>query len=42
MRMGKIQAKDLLTHSYPLDEIREAFRVFMAREGGAIRIVLHP
>jgi L-iditol 2-dehydrogenase len=42
MRMGKIQAKDLLTHSYPLDQIQEAFRVFMAREGGAIRIVLHP
>ncbi len=42
MRMGKIQARDLLTHSYPLDQIQEAFRVFMAREGGAIRIVLHP
>ena len=42
MRMGKIQAKDLLTHSYHLDQIQEAFRVFMAREGGAIRIVLHP
>jgi L-iditol 2-dehydrogenase len=42
MRMGKIQAKDLLPHSYPLDQIQEAFRVFMAREGGAIRIVLHP
>jgi len=42
MREGKIKAKDLLTHSYPLDQISEAFRVFMAREGGAIRIVLHP
>jgi threonine dehydrogenase-like Zn-dependent dehydrogenase len=42
MREGKIVAKDLLTHSYKLDEITEAFRVFMAREGGAIRVVLHP
>lgn len=42
MSEGKIQAKPLLTHSFPLDQLREGFDVFMERRDGAIKVVIHP
>ncbi len=42
MSEGKIRGKEIITHSYKLDQIREAFDVFMERKGGAIKVVVHP
>ena len=42
MRQGKINARPLITHRYPLLEIKEAFRVFNEREGGAIKVLIKP
>jgi 2-desacetyl-2-hydroxyethyl bacteriochlorophyllide A dehydrogenase len=42
MRQGKIKARPLITHHYPLSEIKEAFRVFNEREGGAIKVLVKP
>ena len=42
MSEGKIKAKPLLTHEYPLDQLREAFDVFVERRDGAIKVVVHP
>ncbi|MDC7227678.1 MAG: zinc-binding dehydrogenase [Spirochaetales bacterium] len=42
MAEGKIQAKPLLTHSFPLEQLREGFDVFMERRDGAIKVVIHP
>jgi threonine dehydrogenase-like Zn-dependent dehydrogenase len=42
MRQGKIQARPLITHSFSLSEIREGFRVFNEREGGAIKVLIKP
>lgn len=35
---GKIDATKLVTHSYPLDEIQEAFRVSADKSSGAIKV----
>ena len=42
MGEGKIQGKPLITHSYKLDDIKEAFDVFIGRKDGAIKVVVHP
>jgi L-iditol 2-dehydrogenase len=42
MRQGKINARPLITHRYPLSEIKEGFRVFNEREGGAIKVLIKP
>jgi len=42
MRQGKIKARPLITHRFPLSEIREGFRVFNEREGGAIKVLIKP
>lgn len=39
---GKVNLKRLVTHSFPLDEISEAFKTFMERIGGAIKVVVKP
>ncbi len=42
MRQGKIKARPLITHHFPLLQIREGFRVFNTREGGAIKVLIKP
>ena len=42
MRQGKINARSLITHRFPFTEIREGFRVFNEREGGAIKVLIQP
>ena len=42
MRQGKIKARPLITHHFPLHQIREGFRVFNEREGGAIKVLMKP
>ena len=40
--VGKLQAKPLITHHFPLEQIAEGFDTFMNRKGGAIKVVIHP
>jgi len=39
---GRVNLKPLVTHSFPLKNISEAFRTFVERKGGAIKVVVHP
>jgi L-iditol 2-dehydrogenase len=42
MRQGKINARPLITHLFPLSEIREGFPLFNEREGGVIKVLIKP
>jgi len=42
MEQGKIKAKPLITHSFPLNKINEAIDTFVERKKGAIKVVVHP
>jgi threonine dehydrogenase-like Zn-dependent dehydrogenase len=37
---GRIKAKPLITHTFPLEQVREAFDTFIQRKGGAIKVVI--
>jgi len=39
---GRIEAKPLITHAFPLTEVAKAFEVFEKRIGDPIKVVLHP
>jgi threonine dehydrogenase-like Zn-dependent dehydrogenase len=39
---GKVNLKPLVTHSFSLKNISEAFQTFVERRGGAIKVVVHP
>src|SRR5256885_847007 len=39
---GVIDVDRLVTHHFPLERFGEAWRTFTEREGGAIRVMLHP
>lgn len=40
--MGKILAKPLITHHFPLNNINEGFDTFIQRKGGALKVIIHP
>lgn len=42
MAQGKIKASPLITHSFPLIQIREAIETFVERKEGAIKVIVHP
>jgi 2-desacetyl-2-hydroxyethyl bacteriochlorophyllide A dehydrogenase len=42
MAQGKMVAKDLITHTFPLEQINEAFLTYVERRGGALKVVVHP
>ncbi|MCJ7641421.1 MAG: alcohol dehydrogenase catalytic domain-containing protein [Desulfobacterales bacterium] len=42
MRHGKINARPLITHDFPLTKISEGFRIFSERQGGAIKVLIKP
>jgi L-iditol 2-dehydrogenase len=42
MADGRVKAGPLITHRFPLKEIVEAMKTFVGREGGAIKVVVHP
>lgn len=42
LSQGKVTLKPLATHSFPLDQVEEAFRTFTERIGGAIKVIVHP
>jgi 2-desacetyl-2-hydroxyethyl bacteriochlorophyllide A dehydrogenase len=37
---GRIKARPLITHTFPLEQVREAFDTFIQRKGGAIKVVI--
>ena len=39
---GRVNLKSLVTHSFPIDHIDEAFKTFKGRIGGAIKVVVKP
>jgi len=39
---GRVKAGPLITHQFPLREINEGIKTFVGREGGAIKVVIHP
>jgi len=42
LHRGRVNLKPLVTHSFPLQEIHEAFRTFVERIGGAIKVAVKP
>jgi L-iditol 2-dehydrogenase len=42
MSRGRINAKDMITHRFSLDEIHEAMRTFVDRIDGAMKVVVQP
>jgi L-iditol 2-dehydrogenase len=39
---GRIKARPLITHTFPLEKVNEALETFVKRIGGAIKVVLKP
>jgi L-iditol 2-dehydrogenase len=37
---GRVKARPLITHTFPLERINEAFQTFINRTGGAIKVVI--
>ena len=42
MASGKVNLKSLITHTFALDEIQEAFQTFIKRKEGAIKVIIKP
>ena len=42
MGQGKITGKPLITHTFPLEDIKEALASYAERRDGAIKVVVHP
>lgn len=42
MAQGKINAKSLITHTFNLEDINEAFHIYINRIGDAIKVVVKP
>lgn len=42
MADGRMNFKPLITHTFPLDRINEAFETFTGRVGGAIKVIVKP
>jgi L-iditol 2-dehydrogenase len=39
---GRVNLKRLVTHSFPFDQVSEAFKTFVERIGGAIKVTVKP
>jgi L-iditol 2-dehydrogenase len=42
MSQGKLNAKDMITHTFPLEQIHEAMHTFVNRVDGALKVVVKP
>jgi L-iditol 2-dehydrogenase len=42
MASGAINAKTMITHTFPLTQIKEAVDTFTTRKDGAIKVIVHP
>jgi L-iditol 2-dehydrogenase len=41
MSAGKILADPIITHHFPLEQVREAFHTYTERIGNALKVVIH-
>jgi threonine dehydrogenase-like Zn-dependent dehydrogenase len=39
---GKIVAKPMITHHFPLEEVNEGLQTFIQRKGGALKVIIQP
>ena len=39
---GKIDTTPLITHTYPLADVMEAYRLFEAKEDGVLKVAVRP
>ena len=42
IEQGKIDTTPLITHTYPLDQIYRAYRLFENREDGVVKVAIEP
>jgi len=42
VRSGRVDLRPLLTHTFPLEKISEAYELFGERMGGALKIAVKP
>jgi threonine dehydrogenase-like Zn-dependent dehydrogenase len=42
MTDGRLNMKPLITHTFSLDQINQAFDTFTGRQGGAIKVLVKP
>lgn len=42
MAQGALNAKGLITHVFPMEQIHEAFETFIQRKDGAVKVLVHP
>jgi alcohol dehydrogenase len=42
VRYGRLDLTPLLTHTFPLERITEAYQVFGDRRGGVIKVAIKP
>lgn len=42
VRHGRLDLTPLLTHTFPLDRIQEAYQVFGERRNGVIKVAIRP
>ena len=42
IEQGKIDTTPLITHTYPLDQIDRAYRLFENREDGVVKVAIEP
>jgi threonine dehydrogenase-like Zn-dependent dehydrogenase len=39
---GRIRARDLITHRFPLDDFPDALTTFNERKDGAMKVIIEP
>lgn len=42
VRSGRVDLTPLLTHTYPLQEIQEAYELFGGRQDGVLKVAIKP
>jgi len=42
VRHGRVDLRPLLTHTFPLDQILEGYRIFSERVDGVIKVAIRP
>ena len=42
LRQGDLQADKLVTQTFPLEQIKEAFDLLLDKDQDAIKVIIHP
>ncbi|MGI6169032.1 MAG: zinc-dependent alcohol dehydrogenase [Christensenellales bacterium] len=42
VELGVLNVKDMITHTFPLEQVHEALETFETRKGGALKVILKP